>query len=101
MGRRTDRAGLKHYQRWVSRLAETEYADELVINMVVRELGISLRMVPFTPSTAASSKFKITEYPQPPDGSECTMERDRGMITMGNNDIHFVWLMVSPQNADR
>ena len=91
---RADRGGINDYKRWVGRLGCTEYADELIIHTAARGLGIKLRIVPYTPRTAAGT-WNISEYPHP-DADDHPPDANGGQfITMGNNDVHFVWLAPS------
>ena len=83
---RADRASMSSYKKWVGRLACTEYADELVVHVVARELGITIRVVPYTPRTAVAP-WRISEYTSP-----LPVEGQRQCVTLGNNDVHYVWL---------
>ena len=70
----------------VGRLAQNEYADELVVVAVAIELKIRIVCVPFTPP-AASGLWKISTY----QDSEGGAPREP-TVYMGNNDVHYMWL---------
>ena len=70
------------YTHWVQKLATKEYADELVVLCVALELSIRLTVIPFTP-LAALVPWAVTAYG--PAGAD-------GVIYMGNNDVHYVYL---------
>ena len=79
-----ERRQLQHYKQWVARLADREFADELIILAVVLELRIRLVCIPFTPPDSLG-QWAITTYASPstPAGLE---------IVLGNNDVHYMWL---------
>ena len=81
-----NRQQITHYKRWVERLGSSEYADELVIHAVVHELGVCIRVVPYTPATSRAP-WRIPEYR--PEGAR---ERPAPEVLLGNNDVHYVWL---------
>ena len=70
------------YTQWVQKLATKEYADELVVLCVALELSIRITVIPFTP-LAALAPWAVTAYG--PAGAD-------GVIYMGNNDVHYVYL---------
>ena len=72
---------LQHYKQWVARLADKEFADELVLLAVVLELGIRIVAIPYTPNDSAC-KWCISTY-----GSHHDIE-----VVVGNNDVHFMWI---------
>ena len=77
---------LQHYKQWVARLADKEFADELVLVAVVLELKIRIVTIPYTPSDSAS-QWKINTYG--PEKQEGITE-----IIFGNNDVHYMWIMI-------
>ena len=74
------------YKTWVGKLANREYADELVVAAVSLELQIKIVCVPHTPATAGGT-WAITKY-QPPN----TDLADDHTVVLGNNDVHYMWL---------
>ena len=76
---------LHSYEQWVNKLADEEFADELVVLATSLELGVRIVCVPYTPKGA--TPWKISHYPP----------QDRpGMsdvvVHLGNDDVHYVWL---------
>ena len=45
---RSARRGMQHYKEWVQRLADREFADELVILAVALELRVKIVCIPYT-----------------------------------------------------
>ena len=70
------------YAQWVQKLATKEYADELVVLCVALELSIRITVIPFTP-LAALAPWAVAAYG--PAGAD-------GVIYVGNNDVHYVYL---------
>ena len=70
------------YTQWVQKLATKEYADELVVLCVALELSIRITVIPFVPP-AALAPWAVTAY-GPADAD--------GVIYVGNNDVHYVYL---------
>ena len=73
------------YDQWVKKLAQEEFADELVVLATSLEVGVRIVCVPYTPHRAAP--WAISRYPS----------EDRGVISdvivhLGNDDVHYVWL---------
>ena len=77
---------LIHYKAWVTKLGQTEYADELVLAAVARELKLRIVVVPWTPKDAAAP-WVISSYPDVDEG-----DPQLPTIYVGNNDVHYVWL---------
>ena len=75
------------YKRWVQRVRQKEYADELIVAAAAIELEVRVVCVPFTPATDAS-KWKISEY-CPLSLGAATQDRN---IFLSNNDAHYMWL---------
>ena len=72
--------------RWVQRVGEREFADELIVAAVAQELRIKIILIPYTPA-AAGRPWVISEY-KPMD-----LEVPAGRtIYLGNNDVHYVLL---------
>ena len=69
------------YKGWVRRVADVEFADELIVAAVAAELRIKITAIPYTPPDSACD-WKITQY-----GIE-----HRGHIYLGNDDLHYMWL---------
>ena len=70
------------YLRWVQKLATREYADELVVLCVALELGIRIRIIPYTPPSAIG-QWAIATYGR---------ENAEPMLHLGNNDAHYVYV---------
>ena len=77
---------LIHYKAWVEKLGKTEYADELILAAVARELKLRIVVVPWTPKDAAAP-WVISSYPDVDEG-----DPQLPTIYVGNNDVHYVWL---------
>ena len=80
---------LTMYTNWVQKLATKEYADELVLLACSLELKVRIACVPYTAPEhvgANGQKWTISTY-TPPGASA-----DDGIIYVGNNDVHFMWL---------
>ena len=58
---------LADYRRWVARIAEHEYADELVVAAVAKEMQLQIVVVPYTPR-AAEDMWALSQYER--DNSE-------------------------------
>ena len=58
---------LADYRRWVARIAEHEYADELVVAAVAKEMQVKIVVVPYTPR-AAEDMWALSQYER--DNSE-------------------------------
>ena len=83
---RSESRQLQDYKRWVTRLADKEFADELVVLAVVLEFKIRIIAIPFTPSDSAN-QWRITTYGE--QFPEDTVE-----VVIGNNDVHFMYVMM-------
>ena len=81
------------YKKWVARLAEHEFADELVLVAVAMELKILIICVPFTPPDAAS-QWVITRYQ-----NAASDIPDNRNVYLGNNNMHYMWLSPSIQRS--
>ena len=77
---------LAQYKTWVHKVGENEFADELILAVVARELQIRIVVVPWTPSNS-DSVWAISSYPEQSQG-----DPDMPVIYLGNNDVHYVWL---------
>ena len=69
------------YKQWVHKLAVAEFADELVVMAVARELGIRICCIPHTPGSAPSPWAPSTYGAPPVPGSA------GDTIYVGNNDV--------------
>ena len=76
---------LSHYHAWVAKLATTEYADELVLAAVSKELQVRIVVVPWT-SPDSLDPWIISSYPDNPL---------LPTVYLGNNDVHYVLLRKS------
>ena len=77
------------YANWVQRLAQNEFADELVVVAVALEFSIRIVVIPYTPEQA-TQPWAIPSYGPPgvpQDGSRT--------VYLGNNDVHYVYLRSS------
>ena len=90
-GKRTEHI----YEQWVSKLADKEYADELVVIAVGVELSIRIVVIPFTPPSALAN-WAVPTYG--PMGASQDASRT---IYLGNNDVHYVYLKASPPGPAR
>ena len=75
------------YKAWVERLSQNEYADELVIVAVALELNIRIVCVPFTPQEAPQP-WAVSQYSNTED-----IDHNDYNIFVGNNDVHYMWLL--------
>jgi len=84
IGTNSERRQLRHYREWVERLADREFADELVILAVTLEFNVRIVCIPHT-RPDAPRPWAISTYAPPtaPLGNE---------IVLGNNDVHYMWL---------
>ena len=80
------RRTIASYKAWVERLGKNEYADELVIVAVARELKIRIVCVPYTPQEAPLP-WAVSTYP-----NTDAIADDDCTILLGNNDVHYMWL---------
>ena len=80
----SDSRQVHDYKHWVRRLADEEFADELVLVAVVLELKIRIVTIPYTPSDSAH-QWRISTY---------GVELEGGIIelVLGNNDVHYMWI---------
>ena len=78
------------YKAWVQRLSQREYADELVVVAVALELGVRIVCVPFTPQQAPQP-WSVSTYRNADSTVECDCT-----ILLGNNDVHYMWLVQVP-----
>ena len=74
------------YTRWVLRLAQSEFADELVVVAVALEFSIRIVVIPYTPQQATRN-WAIPTYGPP----GVPLDGTRTMY-LGNNDVHYVYL---------
>ncbi len=80
-------ATISDYRSWVEKLSRTEFADELVVAAVARELDLKIAVVPFTPAEARG-EWAIATF------GRADLPRGR-TVHFGNNDVHYVWIKTS------
>ena len=78
------------FKKWLSRVATSEFADELVLSATSQLLRICIRTVPHTPE-GSMQDWKITEHPCAALRSSEAYDESM-IITLGNNDVHYVCL---------
>ena len=81
---RADARTIVDYRRWVSRVGQHGYADELIVAAAACELRLQIVVVPYTPRTARDP-WPLSRYQQ-----DQPMER---VVYLANNDVHHVWLV--------
>ena len=79
------------YRDWLKRVAQHEFADELVASCVARHLRVILTLVPYSPPSA-SRAWCIVEYPSAQMRADLGIE-EASRVVLGNNDVHYVWLV--------
>ena len=84
IGKHSEMRQLHHYRQWVGRLADREFADELIILAVTLEFNIRIVCIPYT-RPGAPRPWAISTYapPNAPPGN---------VIVLGNNDVHYMFL---------
>ena len=87
IGKHSEMRQLHHYRQWVGRLADREFADELIILAVTLEFNIRIVCIPYT-RPGAPRPWAISTYAPPtaPPGN---------VIVLGNNNVHYMLLMDS------
>ena len=78
---RSARRGMQHYKEWVQRLADREFADELVILAVTLQLRIRIVCVPYT-RPGAAKPWAISTYAaptSPPETEICLGQQRRSL----------------------
>jgi len=88
----SDRRQLHHYKSWVKKLASKEYADELVILATAKALNVEIVCVPYTPESAMAP-WVISRYNS---GGGVPLPT----VLLGNNDVHYMWLVTTARNHD-
>ena len=83
-------ATLQDYKSWLARVAQNEFADEIIMAAVAQHLRLWIVVVPYTPSTAPR-EWTITEYPDSTTRGLLGID-GRRKVYLGNNDVHYVWL---------
>ena len=68
------------YGKWLERVAEDGFADELIVSAVSETLGARIVVVP------AESHWIVSEYGGTQGGDVSNT------VYLGNNNVHFVWL---------
>ena len=77
------------YDRWLDQVSIHQYADELVMAATAAFLKITIITVPSRPD------WIISEHPFREPETEANPSR----IMLGNNDVHYIWLHSSQQEA--
>ena len=81
---------VENYRDWLSRVAQREFADELVASCVARHLHVRLIIVPYSPPTARHP-WTIAEYPAAHVCGDLGID-EAARVVLGNNNLHYVWL---------
>ena len=84
------RSDLDTFRSWLARVADKEFADELVLAATAQYLRICIRTVPFTPSDSFSP-WAIMEHPCQDIRTQASFQPD-DVITLGNDNVHYVVL---------
>ena len=91
LGRHGAASSLADYKRWLVRVSEREFADELVLAATAELLRVCSVTIPFTPPSS-SVPWAISEHPCADRRHELNFS-DQQQILLGNDDIHYVCLM--------
>ena len=83
-------ASISDYKRWVARVGEHEFADEIVLAAVAQHVRVWVVVIPFTPPTAPT-QWQIVDHPGEAFRDEFGIAEPRRMV-LGNKDVHYVWL---------
>ena len=80
----------EHFKRWRMSLRTQEYADELVLALTAKELGVQIVVVP------KEKDWKIQRYPREnaDEQHRRVSDRESNTIYLGNDDRHYVYLHV-------
>ena len=76
---------MQSYEQWVNKLAEDEFADELVVLATALELGVHIVCVPYT--VHGATPWAISKYPP-----QSRAHMSDAIVYLGNDDVHYVWL---------
>jgi len=81
------------YYRWLGRVADCEFADQLILSALAAKLRVRIANVPRTPGKRQpeDAQWSISEYPDEETLSQSDIPRDR-RIVLGNDLVHFMWL---------
>ena len=79
-------ASFNDYVHWVRRVADCEYADELVMSATAEMLQVELSVLPYTPP-GAKSQWAVWN-----SQNSQQLELDSNRILLGNDDVHYVLL---------
>ena len=82
-------ASFADYVHWVRRVADCEYADELVLSATAEMLQLELVVVPYTP-VGSDSPWSVWN-----SQSLLHSARDAPRILLGNDDVHYVLLFLT------
>ena len=79
-------ASFNDYVHWVRRVADREYADELVLSATAEMLQVELSVLPYTP-LGAKSQWAVWN-----SQNSQQLEPVSNWILLGNDDVHYVLL---------
>ena len=79
-------ASFSDYVHWVRRVADCEYADELVLSATAEMLKVELSVLPYTPP-GAKSQWAVWN-----SQNSQQLELESNRILLGNDDVHYVLL---------
>jgi hypothetical protein len=85
-------ASFGDYKRWLQRVSEHEFADELVLAATAQFIRVAVTTIPYTPPTA-KDPWRISSHPAPGTPLAMGFSPDQ-QIVLGNDDIHYV--LVAP-----
>ena len=83
-------ASIPDYKRWVARVGEHEFVDEIILAAVAQHVGIWVVVIPFTPPSAPTL-WQIVDHPGETFRDAFSIAEPQRLV-LGNNDIHYVWL---------
>ena len=83
-------ASIPDYKRWIARVGEHEFADEIILAAVAQHVRVWVVVIPFTPPSAPT-QWQIVDHPGEHFRNEVGIAEPRRLV-LGNNDIHYVWL---------
>ena len=87
LGAQGPRRTMALYKQWVAKLANNEFADELVVFAVACELGVRIICIPYT--RPGQPDWSISRYAPADPTTTCT-------VLLANDDVHYVWLRADP-----
>ena len=78
--------GMDLYKKWVQRVSQKEFADELIVAAAAIELKLCIVCIPYTP-VGSTTPWRISKYQAPTEHIAANR-----VIHLGNNDVHYVLL---------